>query len=310
MMHDIGTGFRNRRDFLRNVGVAGGAVVLGGCSGATSEPAMEAAAPVNWAQQVGLQLYTVRDQMDQDFEGTLKKVADIGYREVEPVDYGSLSPAEFRALLDSLGLRAPSTHGSATGGPGLEAELEGHQTMGFEYTRIFPQPGVDDGQPATEAVMRRRAAQLNEYGRTAQKFGMKVLVHNHDQEFNPLEGSSLTTYDVLLAETDPELVAFELDIGWAVFAGQDPIAMFEENPGRFELWHVKDFSGTVPSEGDRDERPDFTFVGHGDIDYPTIFTHAETAGLKHYYVEQDNAPDSGDSVDQAAASYISIVNLL
>jgi sugar phosphate isomerase/epimerase len=188
--------------------------------------------------------------------------------------------------------------------------------MGFEYTQIrAPQSeggGVSGSgdEPDTEEMVRERAAQLNEWGRIAQKFGMKILVHNHDQEFEPLADSSSTTYDVLLAETDPALVTFELDIGWAVFAGQDPIEMFDRNPGRFELWHVKDFSGTVTSGEDGEERPDFTFVGHGDIDYPTIFTYAETAGLKHYYVEQDNAPDTGESLEEAAASYVSLVNLL
>ena len=197
----------------------------------------------DWKKQMGLELYTVRDLLPKDYEGTLAKVAEIGYKEVEPAtNYAGMEPKQFRAMLDKFGLSAPSTHVGATDGPDLEKQLEGFRTMGIKYTEI--RGGAEGGGggrgPQTEDSVKRTAQQINKHGQIARKFGMKMLIHNQTQEFQPLEGSALHPYDVLLRETDPALVAMQLDIGWASVAGQNILEMFQKHPGRFELWHVKD----------------------------------------------------------------------
>lgn len=142
---------------------------------------------------------------------------------------------------------------------------------------------------------------------------MKILIHNHEQEFQPLQGSSLTPYDILLAETDPELVTLQIDIGWATVAGQNVIEMFQKNPGRYELWHVKDVAastGPATEATSGRPRPTFTPIGQGTIDYKPIFANAKLAGLKYFVIEQDNAADSGDSLASARAGYEGLVRVL
>ena len=283
------------------------------------------AARLGWTKQVGLELYTVRDLTPKDFEGTVAKVAGIGYKEVEPASqsYGGLEPKEFRALLDRYGLTMPSTHIGAQDGPDLEQQLEGFQTMGIRYTEVRPVRESTPSRtqrrgappPVTEESVKRTAEELNRHGRIVAKFGMKMLYHNHAPEFQPFEGSSLRPYDILLSGTDPSLVAMQLDIGWASVAGQDVIGMFHKNPGRFELWHVKDARGihNLPASLNQRERMrEITLVpvGQGEVDYRAIFAQAELAGLKHFCIEQDNAAAWGDSMAAAKVSYQALVKLL
>lgn len=303
----------DRRAFL----TASGAALLAGQSGNL----MAQAAP-DWKKQVGLELYTVRDLLAKDFEGTLAKVAEIGYKEVEPATtYGNMEPRQFRAMLDKLGLSAPSTHVPATDGPGLEKELEGFQVMGIRYTEVrgaAPAGGGGGGRgraPQTEESVKRTAQQINRHGAIVRKFGMKMLIHNHTMEFQPLEGSSLRPYDVLLAETDPALVAMQLDIGWASVAGQNILEMFQKHPGRFELWHVKDARGmklmtAQMNQAERMRAAVLVPVGQGEVDYKSIFAAAGQAGMKHFCVEQDNAADWGDAPAAARVSYLNLMRLL
>jgi sugar phosphate isomerase/epimerase len=273
-------------------------------------------AAADWKRQPGLELYTVRDLTAKDYEGTVAKVAEIGYKEVEPAtDYGRMEPKQFRAMLDRYGLTAPTTHVGATVGPDLEKQLEGFQTIGIRYTEVRSAPQAGSGGRGREESVKRQAAQLNEHGKLVKKFGMKMLVHNHTQEFQPIEGGARRPYDILLAETDPELVAMQLDIGWASVAGQNIIEMFHKNPGRFELWHVKDARGIklmTPEmpQSERQRSAMLVPVGEGEIDYKTIFANAGLAGLKHYCVEQDNAADWGDSVAAARVSYQNLMKIL
>lgn len=278
-----------------------------------------------WNRQIGLELYTVRDLLPKDYEGTLAKVAEIGYKEVEPAtDYAGLEPKQFRALLDKFSLSAPTTHVGATDGPDLEKQLEGFQIMGIRYTEIrggAPPAGAGGGargrgdNAQAEESVKRSAQQINKHGEIARKFGMKMLIHNHTQEFQPFEGGALRPYDVLLAETDPALVAMQLDIGWASVAGQNILEMFQKHPGRFELWHVKDarnMKWMTPqmNQGERMRAAMLVPVGQGEVDYKSIFAAARQAGLKHFCVEQDNAADWGDSVAAARVSYRNLRKLL
>lgn len=293
----------NRRTFLKQCAALGATASL-------------TAAANDWKKQIGLEMYTVRDLAAKDFEGTLTKVAEIGYKEIEPAGahYGGLQPKQFRALLDRLGLSMPSTHEAATAGADLEKELEGFQIMGLKYTEIR-NPAARGSQGVTEESVKRTAADLNQFGKITTKFGMKMLFHNHAQEFQRIEGSKLRPYDILLGETDPALVAMQLDIGWASVAGQNILEMFKKNPGRFELWHVKDARGIKILPADLDQRARMRAVtlvpiGQGEVDYKSIFAGAEIAGMKHFCIEQDNAADWGDSIAAAKVCYKNLSKIL
>ncbi len=294
--------FVNRRAFLKSAVIAAGSAIV-------------SAAPTDWKKQIGLELYTVRDLMAKDYEGILAKVAEIGYREVEPAtNYGDLKPKEFRAMLDRYGLSMPSTHVGAQDGPQMETQLEGFQIMGLKYVEIR---GAAAGAraPVTSESTKMNAKRLNAHGEIAKKFGMKILIHNHAQEFQPFADGALRPYDVLLAETDPALVAMQLDIGWAAVAGQNILDMFRKNPGRFELWHVKDARGIKNlspqlTQAERMRQVTLVPIGQGEVDYKPIFANAALAGMKHFCVEQDNAADWGDSLAAARVSFQNVSKIL
>jgi len=325
-----GTGSASRREFLKNITAGVGGLALAGrvdkALAATPRPA---AADPDWTAQMGLELYTVRDRIVKDYPGTLEKVAQIGYKEVEPAEgYNHMSPKAFRALLDRLGLRMPSTHSGITAGElsVVEKQLEGFRIMGIQYTSLSkPRPlrrrvnrhstaarhaRTKSRMPRGRTVddVKREAAFLNRYGKIAQKFGIKILRHNHTMEFQPCQGSKLMPYDILLADTDPEVVVMQMDIGWATVAGQNPIEWFHKHPGRFVLWHVKDAAclkclPPVTDEFARLRAARLVPVGEGDIDYKNIFKYAGLAGMKHFAIEQDSAAAWGDSIAAARVSY-------
>ena len=336
---------QRRRDFLKNMMVCGGATLV---AGSFSEALAQAP---EWTKQIGLELFTVRDAMQTDFEGVLAKVASFGYKEVEPASgYNDMQPKEFRAMLDRYGLSMPSTHSGLPAGDTIESRLEGGRVMGLKYVENLggggggrgaagrgaaaappagrppaaqggARAGRGPGNPGrgagqTEEAVKRQAQTLNENGKVTQKFGMKIIVHNHTQEFAPLaDKPEMRPYDILLAETDPALVVMQLDIGWASVAGQDILGMFKKYPGRFECWHVKDAKGIKamsPSltQGQRQQTADLVPVGQGEVDYKSIFAAASLAGMKHFCIEQDNAALWGDSVAAAHVSFNGLVREL
>ena len=299
----------NRREFFKRFAVAGGALAFA---------SKAAFAATDWKKQIGLELYTVRDLIAKDYEGTVAKVAEIGYKEVEPASngYNNMEPKQFRAMLDRYGLAMPTTHVAATDGPGLEKELEGFQIMGLKYAEIRGGGGRPPAGTSPEEAVKRTAQQLNKHGEIAKKFGIKMLVHNHAQEFQPFdEGGARRPYDILLAETDPALVAMQLDIGWASVAGQNVLEMFKKNPGRFELWHVKDarnirYLTPQMKQTDRMHASMLVPIGQGEVNYKPIFAAADTAGMKHFCIEQDNAADWGDSMAAARVSFQNLSKML
>lgn len=293
----------NRRTFLGHA-AAGAATGLMG----QTKP--------DWKKHIGLELFTVRRLLTPEgYEPTLAKLAAMGYTEVEPADpYNRMEPARYKAMLDRLGLKMYSTHAGATEGPGLENELEGQALMGIKYSAINPpRPAMAQRPPAPPAggpnpprpqrppmtveSVKRSADLLNQRGALLKKFGMKNHVHNHAGEFELLDDGKTTQYDILLSHTDPALVAMQLDIGWACMAGQDPIAMFRKNPGRYELWHVKDarYKDADPSlsPNARARASRIVTMAEGDIDYKAVFANAALAGLKHFVIEQDTAGEGG-----------------
>jgi sugar phosphate isomerase/epimerase len=270
-----------------------------------------------WKNQIGLELYTVRDLLAKDYEGTMAKVAAIGYKEVEPADpYNHMQPEQYKALLDKYHFKMFSTHADATAGPGLEKELEGQAKMGLKYTGVQPAPGsASRHEQRTIESVKRRCVEINKNGALLKKFGMKHYIHNHSGEFDVLDDGKTTEYDILLKETDPALVAMQLDIGWAYVAGQDAVAMFKKNPGRYELWHVKDAKykeldpAAKPSVRMRHAK--ITAMGEGDIDYKAVFANAKIAGLKHFVIEQDTAGQGGrDAIADCKIAYDNLKKIL
>jgi sugar phosphate isomerase/epimerase len=329
---------QNRRAFLREAAATGGALLTAG----DLWESLAQIAP-NWKNQIGLELFTVRGLLDKDYEGTLAKLAAMGYKEVEPADpYNKMEPQQYKALLDKYGLKMYSTHSAASDGPDLEKQLEGQALMGIKYTSVraarpggaradAPAPGAAPGgskaawrrgggqqqarAPQSVESVKRSCEEMNKYGAILKKFGMKNHIHNHAGEFDLLADGKTTQYDVFLAETDPALVAMQIDIGWAYMAGQDVLAMFKKHPGRYELWHVKDARykqadpKLTPSE--RARASQIVTMAEGDIDYKAIFANAKLAGLKYFVIEQDTAGQGGrDTLDDCRIAYQNLYKIL
>jgi sugar phosphate isomerase/epimerase len=250
-------------------------------------------------QKIGLQLYTLRNEMGKDAKGTLAKVAAQGYKTVETFGYGNgkwfgMNAAELRAELKSHGLTTPSGHtfpASVFLQSGWEEKWKpavvDAKAVGQEYIVI---PWMEEQFRTDINNFKKMAAVLNKAAEICKQTGIKLAYHNHDFEFAPLAGTN--GYDVLLKETDPKLVFFEMDIYWVSKAGKDPLAFFSKYPGRFAMWHVKDMDNTP--------KKNFTEVGSGVIDFKKIFTHTKQSGMKYFFVEQDQCP--GAPLDSTAKS--------
>lgn len=239
--------------------------------------------------RIGIQLYTVRRELARDPEATLARIAQLGYREVEFVAYPPGAPSAVRAMLNRHGLTAPSSHVPLQALQGdWGRTLEQAAAIGQRYIVVAFIPA---SERRTLDDWKRLAAAFNRAGETARQHRLQLCYHNHDFEFSPLEGA--VPYDVLLAATDPHLVALELDLYWISKGGRDPLAYFGRWPGRFPLVHVKDMD-TTP-------RKYFTEVGQGSIDFRGIFGRAKQAGIQHYFYEQDETP--GDVFESARMSY-------
>jgi sugar phosphate isomerase/epimerase len=237
--------------------------------------------------KVGLQLYTVRDQMKADFEGTIAHVAQIGYKEVEFAGYFDHTPEQVRAILDRNGLSAPSTHISVGEPDAWKKSLETAKAIGHEY---IVQPWIPEEKRKTLDDWKKTADVFNRAAQMAKDAGLQFAYHNHDFEFPKVEGQ--VPYDLLLQSTDPKLVQLEIDLYWITKAGQDPLAYFSRWPGRVPLVHVKDSAGPPDHK--------MTDVGQGTIDWKRIFAKKDQAGIKHFFVEYDQPPQPFEDI---AASY-------
>ena len=272
---------------------------------------------------IGLQLYTLGEAPYRDLDGTLRQLARIGYRTVEGVGLMKRTAPEFRAALDRAGLVCPSTHvplqADAGGGPTLAGDVgplaaDMHR-VGVEYVvvPIFPVPqrfgGARQGedgaaflsrvaQELTADDWRRTAAQLNDKGAALQREGLKLAYHNHNVEF--VRHGSSTGYDLLLENTDPAVVSFEMDVGWVAAAGVAPIPLLQAHRHRFRLMHVKDLeASTVPNNAFRMNPAD---VGAGSLDWKSILPAGYDVGVRYYYIEQE-PPFAGPRMDAARADY-------
>ncbi|RYD49997.1 MAG: sugar phosphate isomerase/epimerase [Sphingomonadales bacterium] len=252
--------------------------MAGGAALAAALAAAPAMAGAKKAMPIGIQLYTLRELFAADPMGTLAKVAAIGYREIEfgGGGYETMDHATLRKTMDRLGLTCPSLHiGYETLGSDFSGAVKRAKTLGAD-TVVLPwmTPELRNAESWKGAV-----ANFNLWSGKLKQAGLGFAYHNHDFEFTvKSEGRSL--FDMLIAETDPALVKIELDLFWAVAAGEDPKAIIQRMPGRIYAYHVKD----------RTADGKMTSVGAGTIDFADIFTLNKTAGVQHFYVENDQSP--------------------
>jgi len=249
-----------------------------------------------------VQLYTVRNQIKQDFEGTIAKVAQIGYKEVEFAGYFDHSPKDIRAILERNRLTGPSAHVEykVLSPDQWPQALEAAKVIGHEY---IVNPWVPEELRKSPDDWKRVAENFNRAGAESKKAGIQFAYHNHWFEFQPMSDGQLP-YDILLKNCDASLVKMELDLCWITVAGKDPLQYFSRYPGRFPLVHVKDTKG-IPG-ADATKAQDFgssmkemTEVGSGIIDWKRIFANSNEAGIKHYFVEHDNPSSPFESITKS-----------
>lgn len=233
---------------------------------------------------LGLELYSVRDELPKDYAGTLKKVAALGYREVEAAGFYGHSATEAKQAFADAGLKCVSAHHSSDDlSTKLDDIIAFHKTLGAEYI-VCSYPGHKN-PPASGAEhsfsledWHWNAENFNRWGKKVKAAGMRFGYHNHTPEFTVVDG--VTPYDELMKLTDPALVTFEMDCGWVVVGGGDPVALLKKYSNRVSMLHVKDFQPGV-------NPPHAAQLGHGRIDYKPIFAAAKQGRIKHYFVEQE-----------------------
>ncbi len=310
-----------RRDFLQLSALA--------AAGLLAKPMMSCAGLSKTAHGIiGLQLYTLRDEIAKDVKGTIEKIARTGYQNVETFygysgpgaaqQFWGLSPRDFKKLLTDNKLVSTSGHYQLNDylSPGngnadaLQAQLELAKEIGQEYF-IVPVPPFNIIDKLSSADYQFIAAQLNKAGEISKKAGIQMGYHNHFWEFKT-QADGKKGYDILLTETDPQLVCFEMDLFWIKKAGYEPLDYFNKYPGRFKMWHVKDMdksaSEPIP-KATLDQSPvmtvvqsvKFAEVGSGSIDFKSIFAAEQKAGLQYIFIEQDGIymPDKFESIKQS-----------
>jgi len=277
---------QNRRGFLK-ISAAGtlGVMALGplGCSTATKID--------NKSFGVGLQLYSIRDAMDTDVPGSLKKVSDLGYKYLEMAGYSEgkfygYSPSEFNKIVSDLGMEVLSSHTmvEAAGVTLDNAKImaDAHAELNAKYC---VQPWVEEPDRNIESY-KKMIGDWNEVGRIMKEVGIQFGYHNHNFEFANIDGV-VPYYDIFMPEMDPDLITMEIDLYWVTKAGQDPVEMINKYPGRFQLFHLKDMYTETSPYFDV-IKDDISPVGAGLIDFKRIMAAKEVAGMKYFFVEDDN----------------------
>lgn len=243
----------------------------------------------------GLQLYSLRDAFKKDVPGTLDKVKAFGFVEVELAGTYGMTAEKFCQELQSRGLVPIAAHfpyDRYRDDP--ESVAAEAKALGLKYAGVawIPHKGDFD-----EKQCRAAAAVFNKAGEVLAKHGLKFFYHTHGYEFQPFGAG--TIFDLLMQETKPGLVTFEMDLLWTVFPGQDPVKLLERYGNRIELIHLKDLKKGVPGDmsGHTDVRNDVA-LGSGQMNYPAILKAAQAAGVKHYFIE-DESPVSVDQIPQS-----------
>lgn len=224
---------------------------------------------------IALQLYTVRERTSQDFIGTLRQLAEMGYRAVEFAGYGNNSVQDLRSALDEYGLEAISAHVPFSHMENnTQQALQELQTLGCRHAVV---PGIPQDRRSTADQVRELAETFNQLGQMCKEQGLQFGYHNHAHEFEPLDGSNM--FEMIAEGTDPNLVNLELDLFWAQYGGVDPIALLQRYAGRMPLLHFKD----MQNDAERSDAP----VGEGILPYEQYITAARDAGSDVFIVEQD-----------------------
>ncbi|WP_338877018.1 sugar phosphate isomerase/epimerase [Spirosoma sp. SC4-14] len=319
----------SRRHFLRDAS----ALAIGGLALPQLAHASDllAGAPT---RPIGLQLFTLFRPMNEDPKGTLEKVAAVGYKEIESAfnlrgGYYGYTAKEFKKLVADLGMTWRAHHAggapfrprpAAAGGPPPSGQAPGGsaQRPAMDFSKMPPQLNLRDNyqQLVDEAVegglsylvcastpvatldeIQKSIEVFQKTGEACKKAGIGFAYHNHSTEFDPVEGGK-TPYELILSQTDKDLVKMELDLAWATKAGKDPVEIFNQHPGRFPLWHIKDIKA---------DNKTITEVGNGVVDFKRAFAAAKVAGLKYFFVEQDMAATPIESI---TTSYTNLTKIL
>ncbi|MEP6491529.1 MAG: sugar phosphate isomerase/epimerase [bacterium] len=281
---------QNRRNFFTTLGAVT-AAIAGAGRGLNAQSLLQVLAPQK-LDRVGIQLYTLRRLATSDLAGALGQLAKIGYKEIEFAGYYNHPAAEVRELLEQNGLTAPSAH---IGIDLIEKEpaktFADAKTVGHEWITV---PSLPNGKRETTDDWKRVAEQFNKTAAQVKSAGFRFGYHNHNTELKKI--GDVMPLDILISETDPALVSFEMDIYWVVNGGGSPLDLLARYPGRFKMLHVKDSMGPPDNK--------MADVGAGTIDFKTIFARAK--GIEHYFVEHDQP---ADPIASAAASYRYLANL-
>lgn len=257
-----------RRDFLKNITLVSGVL-------ATTSIQAGGEAAKGKKMKTGLQLWTLRDSINSDLIGTLSALSKIGYNSLEPYGFDGTfytHPAkEFRKICNDLGMEITSSHSGITAANATEYADKAAEA-GLEFLVL---PSFGGRAEKTLDDFKKVAHEMNQIGEITQKAGISFGYHNHNFEFQLLEGK--LPYDTLLSETDPAFVSFQMDIFWVIKGGQDPLQYFDNHPGRFQTWHMKDMANDGES----------CIVGNGKIKFKDLLKHSKKAGLKRFFVEQE-----------------------
>lgn len=308
-----------RRQFMSGISAAAAGMMAGGSALAARKRGFFE----RIGKPVGLQIYTLGDDAAKDIDATFARVAQIGFRDIELPGLLGRKPADLKAAADRAGLRLSSIHLPLQGMPGgsglslMSAPQKIADDLGalgiFQGVAPIapfppdfrPQKGEDmkaaigrSFAAAGKAHWQRAAATLNERAAALRPFGILVGYHNHNIEFAPVEGT--TGWDVLVSETDPRLVHFEVDVGWVSAAGLDPVAFLRNHAGRCRWMHVKDVKASTQANYVLAMDP--SEVGSGRLDWARILPAARAAGVEHFYLEQE-PPFTMPRIDAAAKGY-------
>ena len=310
----------NRRSVIQ------GSLALGAVSGLTAcQVGYRGGAMIGSSDApIGIQLYTLGDLPRKDLDGALVEVARIGYKKVELPGFFGKAPTEIRAALDRAGLVCSSVHVPLSGGSNEFPDLSGDiakvadqvALVGAQYVvapmfkvppdvKLAPLPGEDIAAALkrvaasmTEDEWKRMAERLNDAGAAVKRHGLQFGYHNHNVEFAP--HGDRTGWDIVVSGTDPDLVVFELDVGWVSAAGLDPAKLLLRDRGRYRLMHVKDLKASTAPNFVLSMDP--TEVGSGRIDWMAVMNAAKDAGVREYFVEQE-PPFERDRLEAARISF-------
>ena len=267
----------NRRDFIKTSSLlAAGTILLPSCSMAKS------------TMKPGLQVYSVRNQLEKDFEGTMKVVADVGYKHIEGYGLGTdgkflgkISPSHYSKVIKDLGMELKATHCSFTTPDKAQKMIDAAVETGLEYMIV---PHTPENVRKNADGWKKVAEDYNKIGEMCKKAGIKFGYHNHAFEFEELDG--IIPQELLIESTEADLVHFEADLFWVTKGGYDPAKLLKKYPGRIQIFHVKD--ATPELEG--------CTVGKGIIDFKNLFNEGRKDSVEYYFVEDEREDDPFNNI--------------